>query len=201
MGRLSPDMAPPRPRQHHQGAHRGHPAGHGQRQRQRTRRLLGGLRVQVQAWGPEAAPLPHLTVPPPPGLAHVVRGLPGEALGGEAPQTQDEARESVLGRGPREPARAPSKLGLPAGFSECFPQSKQGRRGQQQHSQHPWSLRSDPSKPAGLCPLPRTTASRRLSHMPGTAGPADDKARPGPAPPRSLRTAGGQAPRRASRQE
>ena len=103
-----------------------------------------GLRIQVQARGPEAAPLPHLAVPPPPGLAHVVRGFPGEALGGEALQTQDEVRESVLGL-----CGCPGP-GLPVGFSECFPQSRQGRHGQRRGSQHPRNLRSDPSKPAGL---------------------------------------------------
>ena len=40
--------------------------------------------------------------------------------------------------------------GLPVGFSECFPQSRQGRHGQRRGSQHPRNLRSDPSKPAGL---------------------------------------------------
>lgn len=134
MGRLSPDSAPPHPCQHHQGAHGGHPAGHSQRQRQCARHCLGGLRVQVQARGPEAAPLPHLAVPPPPGLAHVVRGFPGEALGGEtldgealggeAPQTQDEVRESVLGRGPWEPARAPPQGSVGAQGRASLPASQ-----------------------------------------------------------------------------
>ena len=133
--------------------------------------------------------MPHLPVPPPPGLAYVVCRLPGEALGGEAPLTRQGPGILCWGTARGEPSQAPStalaqgSVGAQGWASQPASQSASTRgaeacvanagaasvhrifaeaRARLQHCRHPT--------------LPRNIASGGRSHLPEIPGPAGDKA-------------------------
>lgn len=77
---------------HHEGTHRGDFPGDSEPGSQGPRGGLGGVPVPVQTWRRSPAPVPHIAVSLPPGLAHVVRCLPGEL------QKQNQCPTGVLER-------------------------------------------------------------------------------------------------------
>lgn len=110
--------------------------------------------------------MPHLSVPLPPGLAHVVRCLPGKALSGDVGWWGwDNAQDPCAGPGPLRIFQARSRSCRCQGPG--LTDGGRGRRGHHQGSQRPQHLLGPERLQDGHPPVvPGRTASQRLGLSP-----------------------------------